>query len=227
MIKLLFISLTLWGSGPAEDTKQVLTDLALEQLYQQFSSEDFQFELNPRWIPNSLLETNPSNIKTVQLVGKIGRYATFEVIYVRPRTVEETQIQFKVEARQRVPVAAERLLNGVSITADKLEMQWVEVNLDRDRLVPTFDALLGNTTRRLINPGQPFQESEVSAPLLVEAGQGVQLIYQNAGIELALSCEARQSGTKSEKIVVYCAETRKKYQAEIKQTGVAEWIRTL
>lgn len=226
MRSLLLILLLVVGPGQPEENRKMLTHLALEQLYALYSREEFNFELTPRWIPNRLLEANPESIKTMQLVGQPGRYITFQVRYLQGGHAEEIQVQFQLKARQKVPVAAQRILNGKTITANMLTEQWVPVTLGRDQLVTSPELLIGNTTRRLVNVGQPFKAHEISSPLLVQAGEHVQLVYKNKGIELALNCEARQSGSKHETIAVYCPETRKKYQAEIKSSGVAEWIKT-
>ena len=231
MLKLILISLVVLSPGRVGDdfspNEEVLAEKALAQLYKHFDAEDYRFEMKPRWIPGSLLEVRPSNILSIQLIGEAGKYATFQVIYQLPNRIEEVQIQFAVDAWQKVQVANQRIRNGETITPEMLKEQWVEITLGRDRFASSPEQLIGKATRRFLNTGQPFRLNELSAPLVIKAGDTIQMIFSNGGIELALTCESRQSGAEKETVIIYCPETRKKYEAEVLNPGEVEWLRTM
>ena len=231
MLRLILISLVALSPGRAggefSTNEEALAKRALTQLYSHFDAEEYRFELHTRWIPGSLLEANPSKVMSLQLIGEAGRYATFQVIYQQANSIEEVQIQFRVDAWQKVQVATERIGNGEIITPEMLKEQWVEITLGRDRFATSVDQLIGKATRRFTNAGQPFRLHEISEPLAIKAGDTIQMIYSNGGIELALTCESRQSGAQEDAVVVYCPETRKKYEAQVLKPGEVEWLRTM
>ena len=108
-----------------------------------------------------------------------------------------------------------------------LNEQWVEITLGRDRFASSAKQLVGKATRRFINPGQPFRLNEITQPLMVKPGDTIQMLFSNGGIQLALTCESRQSGAKEEAIVIYCPETRQKYEAQVLKPGEVAWMRTM
>lgn len=230
MLKLILISLVVLSperaGGVFSGNTEVLTEKALEKLHAQYDAEEYRFELNPRWIPDNLQDVNPSKIISMQLIGEAGRYATFQVIYQLPHTIEEVQIQFQLKTWQRVQVATQRISNGETITPEMLQEYWLEITLGRDRFATTPDQLIGKATRRFLNTGQPFRLNELSEPLMVKPGDTIQMLFANGGIELALTCESRQSGAKDDEVVVYCPETRQKYEAQVLKAGEVAWLRT-
>ena len=230
MLKLILISLVVLSperaGGVFSGNAEVLTEKALEKLHAQYDTEGYRFELNPRWIPDNLQNVNPSKIISMQLIGEAGRYATFQVIYQLPHTIEEVQIQFQLKTWQRVQVATQRISNGETITPEMLQEYWLEITLGRDRFATTPDQLIGKATRRFLNTGQPFRLNELSEPLMVKPGDTIQMLFSNGGIELALTCESRQSGAKDDEVVVYCPETRQKYEAQVLKAGEVAWLRT-
>lgn len=218
-------------AGPAyptatDETRQVIIEKAQESIESIFDSEEYRFTLSARWIPGSLLKVQPEHIGSVKLQGKVEPYTNFEVLYRDGNTVEQAQIQLKVEAEQKLPVPNQRMMSGQTIEPGDLSWRWVEVRMGRDEPVRNMEELTGKTLRRTVNPGQPIYYSEISTPFLVEAGEDVDLIFTEFGIQITLTCEARQSGAIDEEIQIYCKEIRNKYLGKVSGPGEALWQKT-
>lgn len=226
----IIVSLLLFSAntaGPKEEaTKNLIIERASALIEAQFNADQFRFSLQPRWMPNSMLQAGPENIKSVEISGEVSRYTKFRVRYFNINRIDEAEIQVHIEAEQKAPVAAKRIRNGEAITPDMILNQWVEITLGRDQLVEDEETLIGNTVRRTINPGQPIRSHEITSPLVVNPGEVVVMEFSKTGISIALQCEARQAGAINEEVHIYCAETRKKYLAEVTGIGEVSWLKT-
>lgn len=208
------------------DSKEVILDKALQVLEQKFSDEEYRFHLKARWIPGTLLQTDPQNIQSVMLDGPVEAYTRFKVNYVAGGRLKSRDIQLKVEALRKLPVSTRRMKAGEEIAPADIKWQWIEIIPGRDKPAEDPQQLIGKALRRNLNAGSLFPAPDLSEPLMVEAGDLVDLSFNEHSIQIKLACEARQSGSKGEEIAIYCKETRKKYVGEITRPGEVQWIRT-
>ncbi|MCP9291870.1 flagellar basal body P-ring formation chaperone FlgA [Gracilimonas sediminicola] len=230
-ILLIFFSSISVVAGPAyptatDETRQVIIEKAQESIESTFDPEEYRFTLTARWIQGSLLKAQPEHVRSVKLQGTVEQYTNFEVLYLDGNSIEQVQIQLKVEAEQKLPVPNQRMMSGQTIEPGDLSWRWVPVRMGRDKPVRSMEELAGKTLRRTVNPGQPIHHSEISTPFLVEAGEDVDLIFTEFGIQIILTCEARQNGAIDEEIQIYCKETRNKYLGTVKGPGEALWQKT-
>jgi len=226
-----FISLifAFWVMNPSstdEATKSKVLNLALVSLEQQMDMNTYQVELEPRWIPNSLLKVGPENIVSVSVLGNVEEFTRFSVTHLTGTGQKSTEIQLRLKAKQLVAVALDRIKTDVILTTDKFELQWRAVKLGKDRFISEISELQGKSIRRSLLPGQPVRKHEISNPILVIPGGQVNMLFTSGTIELGLNCESRQSGSIEEEILIYCQETRKKYTAKVKGSGEVQWLRT-
>jgi flagella basal body P-ring formation protein FlgA len=229
VIQSLFIAFLIAVSGNESgmgDTRQVIIDKAMESIHVQYDEESYRFEISARWIPGSLLKADPSAIQSVQLEGRLSKYSNFEVVYEFRNRTESTEIQLLVETEQYLPVLAQRLTGGQKLTHDLFDWRWVPVNLERDEVIDSIERLSGSTLRRTVNAGQPIEASFISTPLMIRAGEEVDMLYSGDGIDIIMTCEARKDGALTEEIQIYCKETRRKYLARVTGQGEATWIKT-
>jgi flagella basal body P-ring formation protein FlgA len=217
----------LGGEKAINDTREVIIEMATESLMANYDAKYYRFELSARWIPGSLLHADPTHIERVQLQGAVAQYTKFVVAYKRHNQIRTQQIQLKVEAKQKLPVSNHRLISGKILKAEDFDWRWVPFVVGREHPINDIKELAGKTLRQMLQAGEPVFPSAISAPFLVEAGEDVELIYTEHGIQIVLGCEARQSGSKGEDISIYCKETRKKYLGRIESPGVAQWQKTL
>ncbi|WP_138430772.1 flagellar basal body P-ring formation chaperone FlgA [Fodinibius saliphilus] len=209
------------------DTKQMILQQAKEQLLQQFSAENYRFDIKARWIPRRLLEVGVQGILGVQLDGNVRRYTNFEVLYRDHQKKRRVQIQLVVELEKKVPVVIRRIRSGSEIKKEDLKNQWVSLSRNKDNLIEDVDTLIGKTLRRTLLTGQPVQKSFISREFIVEAGDQVQVLIRKKGIQVQVAGEARENGAKGDKIRIYSDETRRKYVGEVVRSGLILWKNTL
>ncbi|MEX2462889.1 MAG: flagellar basal body P-ring formation chaperone FlgA [Balneolaceae bacterium] len=209
------------------DIIEFLTNQALEELYEHLNSESYRFNVSPGWLPGSLTQVSPEDIISFNLKSNIERYTIFEVAYKHRKSTQKVEIQLSIEIEKMLPVASKRIVNGDVIEVGDIDMRWVSVPHDRGQLVSEADLLHGKTIRRTLNNGQPIRYADISTDLIIEAGDEVQLIFENHGIQIHLTVEARQSGALDEEIKFYSSETKKRYEGKIVGPGAAIWKRTL
>lgn len=209
-----------------KDAREVLIEKALQTLEAKFDPEEYQFTISPRWIPSSLLEADAQQIQSVKLQGGVLRYTKFEVFYKSSGREQRVEIQFKVEAEQKLPVLSHRLQSGEVIEPADVQHQWAVIDLGREKPIQKAEYLVGKTLRRTMRAGQPVLNSHVSSAYAVEAGDTVTLLFSEYGIQIKMACEARQHGAIGEEIQIYCKETRNKYLGKISSPGEATWQKT-
>lgn len=208
------------------ETKEVILRKALESLKAEHNPDEYRFSLKPRWIPGSLLEVKPESIVSVVREGSVERYTNFEVTFQENNRYLKSQVQLAVNPERKLPVANRRILNGEVIKASDLDFQWVSVPYDRGQLVNEEADLAGKTLRRTLAAGQPVRHADVGREYIIEAGDEVQLIFEEKGIRIEITGIARQSGVQYEEINIYSDETRRRYRGRIIGPGVATWKST-
>jgi len=209
------------------DTRQVILGMALEALEQRYDPEQFRFSLQARWIPGQLARMEPDQIRSVDPVGKIERFTTFEVSYQEASRTGQVQVQLAVQMEQRLPVAVDRIPGGETLESGDLDMRWVSVAEMESRLVRHPEELNGKRLRRTLAPGEAVRQIDIGGDDLIESGDPVTLIFERHGIRVEMEAEARQSGAVDEEIRLYSSETRKRYIGRIVRPGVAVWQQTL
>lgn len=229
MKTILLITLTALFSGKqpdAEQARQKVLDMAKEAVAGQYSEDEYVFEMEARWIPNSLLNCGTENILSVKQSSPLAAYTRFEVRYRHLGRLTTADIQLKVTMRQWLPVSAKRLPYGTVLSAEDLTEQWVEIRPGRDKPIRDIQKIEGGVLRRSILAFEPIMDDYLSDPFYVEAGEEVTLIYESEGFEITVLCEARQDGSLNEEITVFCKETRRKYLALVTGQGEASWLKT-
>jgi flagella basal body P-ring formation protein FlgA len=226
-LSLILSFLLLSASGPvAEETRDKVLELALQEISKQYDPEAYRFELKARWIPGSLLRSGEENVIRVRQNGPLSTYTNFEVRYHHNGEQQRADIQLMVTMQQWLPVTAVRLEGGHSMKQEDLIWRWVEVVPGRDDPVEDLREITGSVLRRTILAHQPLSSDYLSAPLMVEAGEEVTLLYDSNGIGISVLCESRQDGSLNEEITVFCKETRRKYLALVTGRGEASWLKT-
>ncbi|MFP8488636.1 flagellar basal body P-ring formation chaperone FlgA [Gracilimonas sp. Q87] len=228
-IKLLILIISAFFLHPAEsisDAEQVILDKAEQAIYKQFKNENIRFELFVRWIPGSLRSLDGSYIETVKLVGALQKYTSFKVTFTEYGSKKNKEVQLLIQAEQKVPVLLERKNRGETIEETDVQWRWMNIDLTRDNPVHDLKNIQGKTLRRSLTAGQFIDEEDIGASFLVKAGDEIEMVYHQHGLQILLNCESRQDGAEKEKIQIYCKETRKKYQVQITSSGEVLWLKT-
>lgn len=210
-----------------EEMKSFLIKQAHEQLERHLSAGEYRFEVQPRWIPNQLLQQSPSQIVSIELSGQIRRYTNFEVVYNQRGNRHRAEIQFSIKAEQMLPVVTDRVRKGSKLKEEHLAYQWVSISQRGESYFASTEALIGKTLRRTLLSGQPIRKSYVSRDLIIKAGDEVRVFIKRRGIQVQVSGEAREDGAKGDRIKIFSNETNRKYVGEVLRPGVIQWKSTL
>lgn len=209
------------------NTREIIVKRALNSLNRSHDPESYRFSITPRWIPGSLEQLDADKITSVEPEGHIERYTNFTVTYRDRGRTQTANIQLLVETERMLPVASQRIMSGNKLDSSSLAMRWVSVPFDRGQLVEQMDEIEGKTLRRTLSDGQPIRYADISSDYLVEAGETVEMIYEQNGLRIVIEGEARQSGAQDDEITIYNKETRKRYLGKVSSPGVALWKKTL
>ncbi len=210
-----------------DEMKSFIVEQASEQLERHFSTGEYRFEIQPRWIPNQLLKQSPEQITRVELHGQIRRYTNFEVVYNQRGNRKRAEIQLKVKAEQKLPVVTDRVRKGSKLEETHLAYQWVSISQRGESYFASTEKLIGKTLRRTLLSGQPVRKSYVSRDLIIKAGDEVRIFIKRRGIQVQVSGEAREDGAKGDRIKIFSDETNRKYVGEVLRPGVIQWKNTL
>jgi flagella basal body P-ring formation protein FlgA len=211
----------------ASETRDVIIEKALGSLNSSHDPRSYRFSVTPRWIPGSLERLDADKITSVKPEGNVERYTNFTVTYRDRGRTRTSNIQLLVETERFLPVASERIMSGNKLEASSLDMRWVSVPYDRGQLVERLGDIEGKTLRRTLNDGQPIRYADISTAFLVEAGDTIEMIYEQNGLRIVIEGEARQSGAQDDEITIYNKETRKRYVGTVTGPGVVLWKGTL
>lgn len=214
-------------AGVSSQAREVIVKKALVAIEEMHDPEAYRFSITPRWIPGSLERVDAGSITAVKPEGSVDRYTNFTVTYRDRNRVQTASVQLIVETERKLPVANQRILSGTELDMQSLDMRWVSVPYDRGQLVEEMHEIEGKTIRRSLADGQPIRYADISSEFLVEAGDVVEMIYEQNGLRIVLQGEARQSGARDEEITIYNKETRKRYKGRISSPGVVQWTGTL
>lgn len=215
------------NSTDDEEMKSFLVKQATKQLERQFSNGEYRFDIEPRWIPNQLLQQSPSQVLSVELNGKIRRYANFEVVYNQRGDRKHAEVQLKVNAEQKLPVVNDRVRRGNKLEESHFSYQWVSISGKDGEYFSSIEALVGKTLKRTLLSGQPIQKTFVSRDLIIKAGDEVKVFIKRNGVQVQVTGEAREDGAKGDRIKIFSNDTKRKYVGEVIRPGVILWKNTL
>jgi len=215
------------GLHRVTEIREVIIRKALEELNSNHDQKSYRFSITPRWIPGSLERLDADKITSVKPEGSVERYTNFTVTYRDRGRTQSANVQLMVETERFLPVAGQRIMSGDKLKTSFMDMRWVSVPYDRGQLVEEIEEIEGKTLRRSLSDGQPVRYADISSDYLVEAGETVEMIYEQNGLRIVIEGEARQSGAQDDEITIYNKETRKKYLGKVSSPGVVLWKGTL
>ena len=215
------------GIAGDDEMKSFIIKKAHKQLEQHFTTGEYRFDIQPRWMPNQLLQQSPAQVLSVQLSGQVRRYTNFEVVYDQHGSRKRAEIQLKIMAEQKLPVVTDRIRRGAKLQEKHLVYQWVSVAQNGELYIASIEKLIGKTLRRTLLSGQPVRKSYVSRDLIIKAGDEVQIFIKRKGIQVQVSGVAREDGAKGDRIKIFSNETNHKYVGEVLRPGVIQWKSTL
>lgn len=142
----------------------------------------------------------------------------FNAVMVGPsldNPLQRIQVSGKIERTIELPVLSNNLRNGTVI--GKSDIHTISIparNVNADYILSHTD-LIGKTPRRIILSGQPIKAQDISAPIAVERGKSVTMIFESGGLRLTALGKALQSGSPGDIIRVVNTASNRTIDAEI------------
>lgn len=208
-------------------TSLVILEKAKELISEAIDDENMRLHLSVRWIPGAVYRVSPSDIISMKMIGTAQKYTSFEVTYRTNQWHHTAQVQLLVDIEKKIPVAARRIMYGEILDHTNLTYDWTSVQFQNSQLVESAEHLYGKTLRRSLATGQPIRRADVAAEFLIHAGEDVSLLFEEDGIMIAITAQARQDGELDESIILYSRRTRMRYLGRVVRPGVAKWEQTL
>lgn len=142
----------------------------------------------------------PANVE-VQSLNLRQDKNRFEATLVAPSKEEPLQtirVSGAIHRLIDVPVLATTMRQGAVIGARDIEMISIREDEIRNDMVLSADELIGMTPRRVILPGKKVKVNDLRAPLIVERGDIVTLMFNDGGMTLTAKGKALENGAKGD-----------------------------
>lgn len=124
-------------------------------------------------------------------------------------------ISGRVVRMVELPVPA-RELNRDEVIA-KSDVSWVKLAADRldPNVITDIGELVGRAPRRHLRAGEPVRTGDVRAPVLINRGSLVMMIYQTPYMTISLRGKATQDGAKGDTIRVLNVQSKREIDAVV------------
>lgn len=130
-----------------------------------------------------------------------------------------------------VGMALSDVSQGGAVTEEDVTFAWVETTKFRgEPLRPDdFRALRSDElfAHRPLRSGETIRMSDLRPAYLADTGQSITMTYSRNGIELKLTCQAREPGFLGDVIRAYSSDTKSTYKVVLTGPGSAIWKSTL
>ena len=227
-LSLIIICLSLSSVYAQKSIEEILIDEMGVFLTDVYKDSGYRFHVRPKWIPEQVKQLSKEDLESVNFVNSSPRgYEMVYVSYKTPRGVKKATSQVYIELDQLVPVAKQQLNQGDAIDSTLIEYQWVDVTRFKGAFIDDLASLENKAVGRIIKKGQGILKSDIIEVPTVAAGDYVNLIFQQNGINVVIPCIARQSKAVGEEIRLLNKETGKIYLGRLISQSQARWEKTL
>ena len=207
---------------------EILIDAMSAQLTDVYKNSGYRFNVRTKWVPEQIRNLKKENFESVSFVNSSPRgYEMVYVNYSSPRGIKKATSQVYIELEQLVPVAKQQLNKGDAIDSTLIEFRWVDVTRFKGAFIEDLSSLENKAVDRIIRKGQGILKTDIIEAPIVTAGDYVNLIYRQNGINVMIPCIARQSRAVGEEIKLMNKETGKVYVGILISPSSAQWERTL
>ena len=133
-----------------------------------------------------------------------------------------SQTQAQAQARKggvQVLAYTRSLSAGEEILPE--DLAWTRVAVAPANALRDAEGAIGMIARRPLREGAPVAASDMSAPVVIQAGDLVTVVYENGGVFLSLQVKAMSAGAVGEVISLQNLASRKTLQAVVTGPGQA------
>jgi len=208
--------------------KEKITKLAGD--YLETVCEACKVNITVKWMPGDIAALDSTAIQFITLPARLPRgYQNATVHYQNPDqgTMQHAQIQLYIQIIQHLPVASQRMFAGRQIGENQIHYQWIDITKMRTLPVAKLEDIRHKVTANIVEEGHAFFKKDFENRPVIEAGDTVDMIYQEAGFKIRIACLARESKAEGELIRLYNKETRTTYLAKVINKTKIRWEKTL
>lgn len=129
----------------------------------------------------------------------------FEAVLVSPsrgNPLKTFRVSGTVQKIMDVPVLSQTINNGSIIGANDIDYIEIPESDVRPEMVLSADSLIGMTPRRTAYSGKPLKATDLQAPMIIERGDVVTMLFKSGPLVLTASGKALQNGAKGDMIRV-------------------------
>lgn len=234
------VVLFLWGiaicitaNAQPQPQQQNLAEEKINRLagdYLDTVCEACKVNITVKWMPGDIASLDSTNIQFITLPSRLPRgYQNATVHYHKhdQGTAQHTEIQLYIQIMQYLPVASRRIFAGEHIGEDQVHYQWKDITKMRTLPVAKLEEVRQKVTAKIVGEGRAFFKKDFENRPVIEAGDTVEMIYQEAGFNIRIACLARESKAEGELIRLYNKETRTTYLAKVINKSKIRWEKTL
>jgi flagella basal body P-ring formation protein FlgA len=211
--------------------KARLQRLIEQHLLSYYPKDQYRFELEFKRLPRTLEHLEPQYLASAKKTsrGRPRGYETMNIALVDDQGESNglTHVQVHIRLWQKLPIPRQRILSGERLSQDLLNYKWVEITRMTGNFITEAPRVDGYIADHMLPAERPLRETDLARPSVVEAGDMVNMQFNDSGLQISLRCTARQSAAKGEEIRVYSEQTRRTYQVKVLNRSQVQWLQTL
>ena len=142
----------------------------------------------------------------------------FDAVLVAPSKEEPLQtlrVSGSIQRMIDVPVLTSTIRKGMVIGARDIDMISIPESDVRHDMALSADDLIGMTPRRVILPSKTVHMNDLQAPLIVERGDIVTMIFDDGGMRLTAKGKALENGAKGDLVRVSNSSSSRNVEAVV------------
>jgi len=154
-------------------------------------------------------------VQSINLRQDDNRFDAIMVAPSKENPIQTLRVSGSIHRMIEVPVLTNTLRKGMVIGARDIEMISVREDEIRHDIAISADDLIGMTPRRVVLPGKTLQMNDLQAPLIVERGDIVTMIFDHGGMRLTAKGKALEDGAKGDLVRVSNSSSNRNVEATV------------
>ena len=142
--------------------------------------------------------------------------------YSEGKPLAPTKLEGRYEELMYVPVLRSRLRSGELIQANDIEEKFIAESRLKKNTLMQAELLIGKSPLRTISPNRPIRADEVISPPVVEKGEKVTMLFQQAQLQIKALGEALEPGAEGETIRVRNSDSNVVVETTVLGSGIVQ-----
>ncbi len=130
-------------------------------------------------------------------------------IFADGRPYAKTNVSGKYYVLGEVYVPARNIEKGEIITSEMLKTIKIRMNRVKPVFVVDDEKLLDKEAKKYLKEGKLVNERDVGAKILIKKNDVITMVYQTDNMQITAKAQARQDGSKGEKIEIENTKSKK------------------